>query len=417
MTYMYFDKSYSGDGGVSFLPAPQYWIDREDAILSFLSMRGRSVPKVIFKDSIKNTVRLEDVGESLHNILKYRNIDVKTEISWILRRTVEELISIFRVGVLHLDVSARNVTVNIVERKIYILDFGHAIYTNLELLKPIPLLPTSGIHHSELYRSLLDDWKRYFEDLGRPAPDFENKFDINNSEFANYWSADFSVQRLMDHDGVLAHGVANLIQEVCEISEMPMNYQRDLLNFANQLRELDHGDGILVMSDLISFLTPSGSISEGKEKKANFSNSTPIPRVKISEQKIERRSEGIAQEKDWKFYLRIRPAFFIMCAGLVFGTANVYVLDRQVESYGIRFSSKEISLIIDASIVVLSVSGLSFLIGSPYKEFFRKVGVLVGCVLLGWVQLITLKASSSLSITLFLFFLLSSLTYFFKKRA
>ena len=68
MTISSFVKHYSSTGPFLNLPANNYWILREESILSYLEQRGAKVPKVYIKNTQDQSLTLEFVGESFYDL-------------------------------------------------------------------------------------------------------------------------------------------------------------------------------------------------------------------------------------------------------------------------------------------------------------------------------------------------------------
>ena len=160
-----FTKQFNSNGQFISLPNNSYWLSREEAILSYLHQTKASVPKVQLKNLLNNELVLENVGHSLAELLKNNknsSYDENTIIAVALN-IITALEEIFNLGVLHLDIALRNIaTPNLRSEKVYILDFSHSLSLHNKLQKPIPLIPTEGLHHPMLVNSLLKDWNNYF---------------------------------------------------------------------------------------------------------------------------------------------------------------------------------------------------------------------------------------------------------------
>ena len=148
MTTNTFIKRYNSTGPFLNLPANNYWILREESILSYLEQRGSKVPKVYIKDTQDQSLTLEFVGKSFHDIfIKSSDSNPKVLIECI-RTATTELLKIFDLGVLHLDIAARNITFDSVGGNgVYVLDFAQSLSSNYVLQKPIPLIPQSNFQH------------------------------------------------------------------------------------------------------------------------------------------------------------------------------------------------------------------------------------------------------------------------------
>ena len=149
------------------LPDAEYWLAREEHILSYLWLRKASVPRVNFKDNANKKLLLENVGESLDVVFK-RGIqendisNIALQINKKLLFSIDALEYIFDLGVLHLDIALRNlVTDDIYSDKVFLIDFSHSLIQGSRTQKPIPLVPTEGLHHPILLEALISDWNKF----------------------------------------------------------------------------------------------------------------------------------------------------------------------------------------------------------------------------------------------------------------
>jgi len=192
-----FIKSYKQNGQILDLPANSYWLLREDSILSYLNQRGARVPKVLLKNIEDQSITLEYVGESFEQLFLYSKNESSTSLFKCILSAASELLKIFELGVLHLDIAARNLTrKNAVINDIYILDFAHSISSNYSLQKPIPLLPQSQKQHPYLVDALKADWNLFFTQSKIQIPNLDEKFEVDNQLFSDYWIEHLAVQNL-----------------------------------------------------------------------------------------------------------------------------------------------------------------------------------------------------------------------------
>lgn len=410
---MYFEKSYSGDEFTSRLPAPQYWLDREETILSYLAMRGCAVPDVIFKDNKRKKVRLKDVGCSLENYIKQGGACTEADVCWALKSAIVELKSIFELGVQHLDISTRNITVDRVNSKVYILDFGHAIYLNLKLLKPIPLRPTKALHHIDLYNCLLNDWQRFFQNTGGEWKDIKDTFTINDQAFSDYWDDNFEVQNLAEHEGVLAHGISNLIDEISGASCLSIQFKIELHKISESLKNLNKNDGCLKLISAIKKLNTICSIQTPNSTVPKNGTATPIPLVVTQSDRDSTHSVGNTRRSFYHNMLNWLRNKSSAIALVLISIANIFILDNQAAVNKYRFDSKEIGLILDVLMFSISVFICSFLLGNKAGLYARKLVVIIGLVVLSWVETLLSGSSSIITILLFFIEILLAMRYLF----
>ena len=232
-----FIKTYDGSGQFMNLPANSYWLLREETILSYLAQRDVQVPKVYLKNIESQSITLENVGTSFDALfIKSNDSNAKT-LFQCLNDACKELLKIFELGVLHLDIAARNITKKDGDEvKVYILDFSHAVCSNYVLEKPIPLLPKPQIQHPEFVNALKEDWIRFFEKNNQEIPDLDTNFDVNDQQFSNYWTNDLAIQNLTHSYSVLCHGLGGLLLEISESRILSSEDKIFLINLGQNLR-------------------------------------------------------------------------------------------------------------------------------------------------------------------------------------
>lgn len=232
-----FIKTYDGSGQFMNLPANSYWLLREETILSYLAQRDVQVPKVYLKNIESQSITLENVGTSFDALFIKSNDSNARTLFQCLNDACKELLKIFELGVLHLDIAARNITKkNGDEARVYILDFSHAVCNNYVLEKPIPLLPKPQIQHPEFVNALKEDWIRFFEKNNQEIPDLDTNFDVNDQQFSNYWTNDLAIQNLTHSYSVLCHGLGGLFLEISESRILSSEDKIFLINLGQNLR-------------------------------------------------------------------------------------------------------------------------------------------------------------------------------------
>lgn len=262
------------------LPDTSYWLSREEIILSYLFQRNAAVPQVLKKDLVDNTLTMRHVGHSADELT--RTLSISTEADQaalhILKQTIDALLNIHHLGVQHLDVALRNIaTTSFNDVDVRILDFTHALSENHNLQKPLPLIPTVGLHHERLINALIKDWNDYFYNLGRNPPLLNEDLNISNYEFTSYWTDTTNVQLLCNDSGILSHSISNLTLEIANSLISDPQLSHVLLKHAYTMRHLPKDSGheaIDSMQSLISTLIKKQGYNHPK-----FSNATPIPKI------------------------------------------------------------------------------------------------------------------------------------------
>jgi hypothetical protein len=391
-----FIKNFNIEGQLSNLPDSDYWLSREESILTYLHQRGASVPKVQMKDLIRKSLTLQNVGTSLdiffngtnhQEILK--NSALQIYLSSIL--ILEELLSL---GVLHLDIALRNIaTPDPSKQDIYILDFIHALSSHSKLQKPLPLLPTEGLHHPLLIDALNSDWKTYFGFLGKETPKLDKTLSISNEEYSRYWIDLPEVQSLCEYHPILSHGLGNLASEMANSKNIEQSARELFLDFSRILKNLDQQESYLILADTKSNI--ASILGADSAKGFHYTNATPIPKVHTGQIEIPKHviseaispaliqpSQGpasmdalaqdtITEEKNVKGVLisqkeespkQLNSSFsfgnFLMCWGLIL--LNIYLIDFVVRHKRIILADEILLLVILSGLMapIILVVGL-----------------------------------------------------------
>lgn len=282
-----FIKNYNIEGRLSSLPDADYWLSREESILTYLHQRGASVPKVQMKDLIRKSLTLQNVGTSLDIIFNDSNRQaiskdsaLKIYLSTIL--ILEELLSL---GVLHLDIALRNIaTPDSSNQDIYILDFIHALSSHSKLQKPLPLLPTEGLHHPSLINALSTDWQNYFEFLGQETPKLDKTLSISNEEYSRYWIDITAVQSLSEYHPILTHGLGNLAGEITNSRNIENSSRELFLDLSKALKNLEAKESYLKLTEAKSSI--ASILGADLNQEIHYTNATPIPKVHTNQVEI-----------------------------------------------------------------------------------------------------------------------------------
>lgn len=236
-----------------------YWLSREESILSYLHQRNAAVPKVQYKDTIKNELALENIGSSLSQLFSKKcNEDLNLiNILSLTANTIKSLENIFNLGVLHLDIALRNVGAKDINAdQVCILDFSHSISQHNLLQKPLNLIPTTRLHHPELFDALTIDWQNYCNFFGIHNPKLDINFAISDDDFLKYWPESLEVQSIVSRKCILCHGIGNLLLELCEKIEanhpchsLFYNSGKSLLNLSESVADYQLANTIKLIED------------------------------------------------------------------------------------------------------------------------------------------------------------------------
>jgi hypothetical protein len=169
--------------------------------------------------------------------------------------TIISLEAIFNLGVLHLDIALRTIaTPDLRSENIFILDFSHALSKHNQLQKPLPLIPTEGLHHPLLINSLSSDWENYFSYFSIRNQKIDSTLVISNEEFTEYWPQSLSVQDLSTNKAVLCHGIANLLNELSIALSCSNTLNQYFLETSQKLRFLNQDDANFALSETVNSL-------------------------------------------------------------------------------------------------------------------------------------------------------------------
>jgi hypothetical protein len=247
-----FVKYYSSTGPFLNLPANNYWILREESILSYLEQRGAKVPKVFIKNTQDQSLTIEFVGKSFHDLFIRSTEYNSVFLMECIKAATTEFLKIFDLGVLHLDIAARNITYDIdVNHHVYILDFAQSLSSNNVLQKPIPLIPQPDFQHPELVDALKEDWAIFFQHTQNFIPDLNKKFEVDDKIFTQYWNENLAIQKLHSSLAILSHSLGQLY---FELSESPILNTKDnglLINLGHSLRYRENSEARLAIEQAL----------------------------------------------------------------------------------------------------------------------------------------------------------------------
>ena len=394
-----FTKQFNSMGQFVSLPNNSYWLSREEAILSYLHQRNAPVPKVQLKNLLDNELVLENVGHSLAELFKKNNsssYDEATVIAIVLN-TIISLEAIFNLGVLHLDIALRNIaTPDLRSENIFILDFSHALSQHNQLQKPLPLIPTEGLHHPLLINSLSSDWENYFSYFAIRNQKIDSTLVISNEEFTEYWPQSLSVQDLSTNKAVLCHGIANLLNELSIALSCSNALNEYFLETSQKLRFLNEDDANLALSEAVNSLkikkkslaimnaegTPIPSISfnvKDKRNEKSLSNTNAIP----STRQINTANKKLLHDVKWKVFNKgYRSLSKLMLEIPIWALIilNGWWINLIIEVAKIHLSD---NLVITLAISLLIFSIFfcaSFFVNSPKNIFLRMSALLIACL-------------------------------------
>jgi len=276
-----FIKKFIYEGQISNLPDSDYWLSREELILTYLYQRGASVPQVQMKDLVKKALTLQNVGTSLNvffNDLSYPEISNREALK-ILLVSIIQLQELLNFGVLHLDIALRNIASSKIQSdEFYILDFIHALSEHNQLQKPLPLLPTSELHHPMLIKALEADWNEYFKYIKQPTPKLDDSLTISNDDFSSYWINSSQIQCLCKSSAILSHGIGNLALEMANSINLEKSSRIIFRDFSNKLKFLDDKKSIKEIEHVKIVIIDI--LSKGPNNLVAKNIPTPIPKVR-----------------------------------------------------------------------------------------------------------------------------------------
>jgi hypothetical protein len=364
-----FVKYYSSTGPFLNLPANNYWILREESILSYLEQRGAKVPKVFIKNTQDQSLTLEFVGKSFHDLFIKSTEQNPAFLIECIRAATTELLKIFNLGVLHLDIAARNITFDIdVSHHVYILDFAQSLSGNNVLQKPIPLIPQPDFQHPELVDALKEDWASFFQYTQNFIPDLNKKFEVDDKIFTQYWSENLAIQKLHSSLAILSHSLGQLYFELSESSILSTKDKGFLINLGHNLRYRENSESRLAIEqallDLSTYISTLKSIQSDNvtqipivqrpSKTSEFSESDNVSSLKKVESKFKKETiqsevslNGVVAKQDDKndlVFLKSSlindklhifftlTSFLLLCAhaywlDLIISTLNIFLPD------------------------------------------------------------------------------------------
>lgn len=395
------------------LPNNSYWLSREEAILSYLHQRNAPVPKVQLKNLLDNELVLENVGHSLDELFKKNNsssYDEATVIAIVLN-TIISLEAIFNLGVLHLDIALRNIaTPNLRSKNIFILDFSHALSQHNQLQKPLPLIPTEGLHHPLLINSLSSDWENYFSYFSIRNQKIDSTLVISNEEFTEYWPKSLNVQDLSTNKAVLCHGIANLLSELSIVFSCSDTLNEYFLETSQKLRFLNEEDANFALSETVNCLknkkkslavinsegTPIPSILFNTKNKHNIeglSNTNAIP----STRQTNTTNKKLLHDIKWKIINKSYRSLSELTLEILIWALiilNGWWINLIIEVAKIRLSDNLVITLVISLLIFSIFFCTSFFINPPKSIFLRMSALLIACLselitILGFITIIS----------------------------
>jgi hypothetical protein len=377
-----FIKNFSNEGKLSNLPDSDYWLSREEIILTNLYLRGGAVPKVQIKNLMDKSLTLQNAGPSLDEYFfnpEFPKINDAIGFQTFLSAT-RKLIDLFNLGTLHLDVALRNIaSPDLATNEIYILDFIHALSEHNKLQKPLPLIPTPELHHPLLIEAIELDWESYFSNIGKPCPKLDKTLTISNQEFSAYWVSDIRVQLLCKNLALLSHGMGNLAIEFSHSPNLEVDSKKLFLELGLTMRNLDEGDAAKTLKYVESTVTEA--MNRVISSHFDLSNATPIPNVQRDSNSADNNSAKQEASDITSKSLKLNEdthtsqstsdkntqnqshkwnslLMFVLCWSLI--GLNIYLIDAVVVYKKITLSNEIILWIIISGIIIPLALFLSF---------------------------------------------------------
>ena len=395
-----FTKQFNSMGQFVSLPNNSYWLSREEAILSYLHQRNAPVPRVQIKNLLDNELVLENVGHSLSELFKKNNAlsyDEATVIAVVLN-TIISLEEIFNLGVLHLDIALRNIaTPNLRSENIFILDFSHALAQHNKLQKPLPLIPTEGLHHPLLINSLSSDWENYFSHFLIRNQKIDSTLVISNEEFTEYWPKSLNVQDLSTNKAVLCHGIANLLNALSIASLCSNALNEYFLETSQKLRFLNEEDANFALSDTVNSLqnkkrsltvistegTPIPSISFNVLYENNEEALKNKKRMPLSSQinTVSKKLPSDVKERLISKSYRLLSGFTLEMPIWALIILNGWWINLIIEVAKIRLSDNLIASLVIGFFIFSILLCASIFINPPKNIFLRMSALLIACLL------------------------------------
>jgi hypothetical protein len=371
-----FTKSFVGGGEFRELPDADYWLAREEHILSYLWQRKASVPRVNFKDNANKKLLLENVGESLDvlfNQFAHSNINsaITSQIIKKLLLAVDCIESIFDLGVLHLDIALRNiVSDDIYSDKVFLIDFSHALINGSRTQKPIPLVPTEILHHSLLFAALVADWDKFFVFSGQPTLKSPYDFMVSKELFERFWSDELQVQNLSTSHAVMCHGIGNLFIEVSECDFLSLKESIKLKELGEGLRNNSEVESLNKLIRAKQYLCEMIQIESNKN-----SEKTIIPNLYSSETKMaqtddsnfENLEERVNDTQTYK-YIELKSSLKEISAWIII-SCQIWWIDLVVQISHTRISNSILLILFFIIFICVVAIFLSFF---NAKLFARK---------------------------------------------
>lgn len=355
-----FTKTFDADGRFRELPDGDYWLAREEHILSYLWQRGAAVPRVNFKDNTNKKLVLEDVGQSLDVFFKqliHQNSQ-RHIVSLFFEKlllSVQALEDIFDLGVLHLDVALRNLTMTETQpNKVFVIDFSHALIRGSRTQKPIPLVPVEKLHHPRLVQALIDDWNTFLSFSGQPSLSAPYNLNISKESFARFWSDELTIQDLSATRAILCHGIGNLFFESSSY-ELLTGAQSDLLKvLGGTLRNQSESDAqhalVGVKREIREFLGDKAHADSDKTvipKLSNSSDRTNVPSAALKEVPAPEGRQLSGKTSDIVTPLLIEIAAWLLVAG------QIWWVNFAIEVSRTRLSDSVLTWLISGTLISL----------------------------------------------------------------
>jgi hypothetical protein len=333
-------------------------------------------------------------------------------------------------GVLHLDIALRNVaTPDLSQQEIYILDFIHALTSYSTLQKPLPLLPTAGLHHPALIQALNTDWGNYFKFFNKEMPKLDKTLSISNEEYCDYWIDLPAVQKLCEHHPILSHGLSNFASEIANSRNVDDSAREIFSGFSESLRNLDNKESYLKLAETKGYI--ASILGADSSPGYRHINATPIPKVHRSHIEISKplltgaikptttvvpgsqvSHDAVAKKQDSspflikeesskspKLNLPLSAGNFFLCWGLIL--VNLYLIDLVVRNKRIILADEIILLVI----LVGAIAPITVVIGLFFTGIKRSKILSFSALLTAAAELIVIGSYPTSTYSSFLLWL------------
>ncbi len=312
-----------------------YSQSRETELIEYLNQRNAQVPKLISSHPKEKTIKMQNVGESLHSFFNNCNSEKSinpSQILKILRESINIGYEISKLDVWHLDLALRNFTYlksqKPFSKSIFLIDFSVTVSPLYLLQKPLWLRPDTKYHHSELVQALEKDWINFFKKNSIRVPKIiNNEFTIPIEKYNSYWNPQLYVQDLKNPICIITHSLGIMIYDfLINYSELMPEVKKNKLDKLKKIAlGLKNLRSSTVAHERINKLLKSFDLIVYELEIP--SNETPRPRIHEGaddNKKAYVYSKNIEAISFSKFSKENILAFIILCFGF-FVTNEAYI--------------------------------------------------------------------------------------------